>query len=393
MHVVAQPELLAQAQEQPRRHAFAQHHGEQAERVAVVVARVEPAHAEADVGLLGLLRHEPHALPARLALRPQPRSGRPGRPLPRQGLDEASQRRGVDGAGHGDHGGVRHVLLAVVVADAVAVDARDGGGRTGHVAPDRLVGPQQAVEGERGLLVWRVLDRSQLLEDHAPLALDLRVLQQRVLHGVGEQVERLRGMLRGDLAVVDGQLAVRGGVEQPTKRVDLDRHVARRRPPRRALEAEVLQEVREAGVGVGRLVAGAGVEVDRDGDRARMRHRAGDDAQPAVERHDLGHRRGVADTHRGTFNHHRSRSSRMGTRGPAMVAAHPRRSTHAGSTGALRLQPEHVAVQVGVVLPAREDLVLRDRLADGRAAAVARQDDRLRRERVEPRGDRGDLLL
>ena len=85
-----------------------------------------------------------------------------------------------------------------------------------------------------------------------------------------------------DLGVVDGVLAVGSRVEDAADAIDGLGDLLRRRALRRALEAQVLDEVRDAGLALG-LVARAGADVDAHRDRARVRHRRGDHAQAVIE--------------------------------------------------------------------------------------------------------------
>ncbi len=85
-----------------------------------------------------------------------------------------------------------------------------------------------------------------------------------------------------DLAPVDGQLLVGAGVEDAADALDGRADRRRRRARFRPLETDVLDEVRDAGLGVG-LVARTGADEVADGDRARVRHGLGDHPQAVIQ--------------------------------------------------------------------------------------------------------------
>ena len=95
------------------------------------------------------------------------------------------------------------------------------------------------------VVVGRVLDLRDLLQDDRALAVDLVLGEARVQEDVGEQVERERQVLAQHLRVVAGVLLAGEGVEHAADGVDLLGDL-RRRPPLGPLEEEVLEEVRDA---------------------------------------------------------------------------------------------------------------------------------------------------
>ena len=92
---------------------------------------------------------------------------------------------------------------------------------------------------------------------------------------VGHHVERDVDVVVGHARVDDGRLARRGGVELAAHRVEQlgDLHGVE---PLRALEQQVLDEVRDAGLG-DRLVARAGADPEADRRRADALDALGDD--------------------------------------------------------------------------------------------------------------------
>jgi hypothetical protein len=140
-----------------------------------------------------------------------------------------------------------------------------------HGTAERVIavgGLVQQLVGHRGGLVVVAVD---LLDDHAALAVELVGVDARAGHEVREQVHRGHQRLRarGD---VEGDQVVRGvGVELRAEPLGRLVHVAVGRELLAALEDEVLEEVRHP-VLVGPLRAGARVERDERGDRARARH-------------------------------------------------------------------------------------------------------------------------
>ena len=148
-------------------------------------------------------------------------------------------------------------------------------------------GPAERMRAEDGLggeivdeVLRVVLDHRDLLEDDLTLGVD--VGERRRKDHVGHHVERDVDVVVGHAGVDDRRLARGGGVQLASHRVeqlgDLDGVVALR-----ALEQQVLDEVRDAGPGR-RLVARPGADPEPDRRRADAVDALGDDPLPARKR-------------------------------------------------------------------------------------------------------------
>ena len=160
------------------------------------------------------------------------------------------------------------------------------------VPAERLIRVQEPVVDIPDVALRRVEVHVHLLEDHALLLRDLRLVEARVEEHVGEDVEREVACLRPAADVVAGQLLARESVELAADRVDLGRDRARGRTPLRALEEHVLGEVRDA-LRLGRLVPRAGREHHEARDRSDLRERRGHDANAVAQRRLLEDGHGV----------------------------------------------------------------------------------------------------
>ena len=180
-----------------------------------------------------------------------------------------------------------HALRAVprveVRREGLARRALDGLARAEDVPAERLIRVEQAVVDVPDVALRRVEVDVHLLEDHAFLLRDLRLVEAGVEEHVGEHVESRVARLGTAPHVVAGELLARERVELAADRVDLGRDRARSRPPLRALEEHVLREVRDA-LRVRCLVARAGREHDEARDRSDLREGRGDDANAVPQR-------------------------------------------------------------------------------------------------------------
>ena len=115
-------------------------------------------------------------------------------------------------------------------------------------------------------VVRRVLDHRDLLEDDLPLGVDVR--ERRPEDHVRHHVERALEPVVGDPRVDDGRLARCRRVQLSAELVE-DLRDLLRRVARRALEEQVLDEVRDARARDGLVPrAGADPEPERDGANA-----------------------------------------------------------------------------------------------------------------------------
>ena len=123
-------------------------------------------------------------------------------------------------------------------------------------------------------VVRRVLDHRDLLEHD--LALGVDVDERRTEDHVRHDVDCALEAIVGDPRVDDGRLA-RGRRVQLAAELVEDLGDLLRRVARRALEQQVLDEVRHAGARV-RLVTRARADPEAERDRTNPRHALGDDA-------------------------------------------------------------------------------------------------------------------
>ena len=140
----------------------------------------------------------------------------------------------------------------------------------------------------------RVLVHRDLLEHDVSLGVDLGRVELRLEQHVGHDVERRLEVGVEDAGVDDRVLLGGGGVQLAAEAVE-DLGDLHRRVARRALEQEVLDQVRDALLPA-HLVARAGADPDADGDRAHRRDALGDDPLAAVQCCDRVslHKRGIA---------------------------------------------------------------------------------------------------
>ena len=181
------------------------------------------------------------------------RAARPGPVAARSRRSESSDDEvGVANAsGSRDDDLLPLVRAAVVPGERTARDGRDDVRATDHRPTERM----RAEDGLRGdvvdEVVRRVLDHRDLLEHDLALGVDVR--ERRPEHHVRHHVERALEPVVGDPGVDHGRLARRRRVQLAAELVE-DLRDLLRRVARRALEEQVLDEVRDAGPRLG-LVA------------------------------------------------------------------------------------------------------------------------------------------
>ena len=275
---VGEPALLAHGLEQPRGGQPAEDGVEHPQREAAVVVARQPEGAEADVDLLGLLALELQRRARRVRRRDQRRRGvdRPQLERVRRELDD---RVVVDRAGRRDHDRAGDVALRVERGDLLDRRVADDRGAADDRAPQRVLAVDGAAEHVEDDVLRVVLVHRDLLEHD--LALGVDVAEGGPPDHVGHDVERHRQVLVEHPRVDGGALLVRAGVELGAhaveQLVDLGRPVARR-----AAEQHVLEEVREAGLGL-RLPPRACAHEEPEGRGPHGRHDLRDDPQPRVE--------------------------------------------------------------------------------------------------------------
>ena len=183
----------------------------------------------------------------------------------------------VDVAGGGQHDVRADVRAPVVAEQRPPRDRGDHLGPADHRPAERMR-PEDGLGREVVHDVLRVVLHHRDLLEH-DLALRVDVGQRGREDHVRHHVERDVDVVVGDAGVDDGRLARGGGVELAAHRVeqlgDPDGVVALG-----ALEEQVLDEVRDAGLGR-RLVAGAGADPEPDRRRANPVDVLGDDALAA----------------------------------------------------------------------------------------------------------------
>ena len=212
---------------------------------------------------------------------------------PLRALDEPDDLVVLEVPGRGDDDVAADVHRPVVRGERAAADARDHLARADHRPPERRVAEDGLREEVVDELLRRVLVHRDLLEHD--LALGVELGERRREDHVGHHVDRRLDVRVGDARVEHRVLARRRRVQlaaEPVERLgDLLRGVARR-----ALEEQVLEEVRDAGALL-LLVARAGADPVAERDRADARHALGDDPLAGVQlRHlVLLHRRIVGE--------------------------------------------------------------------------------------------------
>ena len=132
--------------------------------------------------------------------------------------------------------------------DVVARELRDRLLGAGDVAPERMVRPHDFLEQVLHIFLRLVLVHAQLLEDHSALSLDVGRRQLGVGDDVDQDVKPERQVLGGHARPVRGELLVGRRVDETADAFDGVRDLFRRRPPLRAFEEEVLDEMRHPGV-------------------------------------------------------------------------------------------------------------------------------------------------
>ena len=166
------------------------------------------------------------------------------------------------------------VGAAVVAGERAPRDRRDDVGAADDRTPERVRAEDRFGGDVVDEVVRRVLDHRDLLEDDLALRVDVR--ERRPEDHVRHHVERALEPVVGDACVDDGRLTRGRGVQLAAELVE-DLRDLLRRVARRALEEQVLDEVRDACPRDG-LVPGAGPDPEPERDRAHAGNALGDDA-------------------------------------------------------------------------------------------------------------------
>ena len=180
----------------------------------------------------------------------------------------------ADVPGRREHDLLRLVRAAVVAGERAPRDGRDDVGAADHRPSERVRAEDRLGRDVVDEVVRRVLHHRDLLEHD--LALRVDVDERRPEDHVRHHVERALEPIVRDARVDDGRLARRRRVQLAAELVE-DLRDLLRRVARRALEEQVLDEVRDAGARV-RLVARARADPEPERDRAHAGNALGDDA-------------------------------------------------------------------------------------------------------------------
>ncbi len=276
---VDQPLALPHLLEEARGHAAADDVVQDVERVPLRRRVGEPRKPRHDVHLLERLLDHLHGHPRRR--RAAIRLGR-GAFEPVEARGQEPQHAvviGVPRHGHRDLPG--GVLLLEVAEDGLPAQALDSLAGSEDGAAQRVAGPEAFGEQVVDQVVRRVLHHLDLLEDHRLLLLDVLRPEERVAQDVGEEVDRQRQVLVEHVDE-EARVLLRGeGVHLAAHRVHRPGDLLGG-PGLGALEDQVLDQVGNPAA-LGRLVPGARVHPDPDGDRPDVRHPLGDHADAVGE--------------------------------------------------------------------------------------------------------------
>ena len=166
---VAEPALLAQLLEQPRRHAAAERGRVDLRRIGRLVAHARAFEGHREVHLLEV------ALLAALAAGEAGRGHRSRRAAHQpaeERLGRGAQLVGIDGAGGGDDDPLGTVVLGDEAREIGAAEARDPLGGPEDRAPEGLAGIGRLLQPVEDDVVRGVERLADLLQDHPALDLD-----------------------------------------------------------------------------------------------------------------------------------------------------------------------------------------------------------------------------
>ena len=271
---VAESAVLAHFLEQPRRHAAAEHTGENLQVVQLLVAHRQSLQGQCDMHLLEIARLDPGAAAeTRRFGRRCGRTDEAGEAFLGFGDDSLV----LDGAG-GSH---QHVGRAIVACE---VGAQARGIERAHrlwcaenSAAERLARERGFVQALEHQIVGRVFGGADFLHDDVLLAPQFLRIEVRLRQNVRQHVERQRHVGLEHAGIVGGRFRAGRGVEFAADRLKFLGDLART-APLGALERHVFEQVGNA-VLVGVFVAAAGADPDPERGGFQMRHAVGDHRQ------------------------------------------------------------------------------------------------------------------
>src|SRR5579872_3086597 len=275
---ISEAALFAHLLKQARGHAAAGRGGEDMGGVVIGVMRGAPFEADNDMGLAETFLG--HALAAAikrrrrgwkivLAKRREQTFGK---------IDDASV---LDRAGRGDDRRAGLIMTAQIEIDRGAVEGANALARAEDRPADRLFGPGGLGEEIEDEIVRRVLDRADLLQDHALFALELGRVELAVGQDVREDVERQLAILAEDAGEIGRLLDAGLGVEIAAGVLDLLGDLPGAAAAR-ALEGHMFEQMRKPML-LRPLVARPGADKNAERSGAQLRHRVGDDPQAGLE--------------------------------------------------------------------------------------------------------------
>ena len=185
----------------------------------------------------------------------------------------------VDAARGRDNHALGAVVLGHVVDEDIAREAPDTVRRPQDRSAERLIGVGGLLEQVEDQVVGGVVDLGDLLNHDVAFALELVVGHRRVLHDIGEDVDRQRHVPLEHAGDVRRLLARGVRVEVSAHRFDLFDD-GERGAPLGALEGHVFEEVRDA-VEPGALAARAGIDPHPHRSSLEPRHVDADDPEAA----------------------------------------------------------------------------------------------------------------
>ena len=292
VHVVGQPALLSNLQEQPRTHALAKDRVDEVERVAVFVEVTDATGAKAQMGLLGLLVQEGEAGLVESGRCREVTTAVLEGEAAHTSVDHFRGTVGVNAAGQADNEMGTAVVVLYVVDQIVARDCGNRGQGSTDVAPERMTRPHHLFEEAVDVILGQILVHLQLFEDHHPFAIDVIRGELGIGHDVEENVDPELEVVGRHARPVGRHLFICRGVDDTAYALDRLRNLLRRRSPASALEKEVFDEMGDAANAVV-LIAGPDPEHQDQACRGAITHGRRHQTSAAFEGADVE----VADAH------------------------------------------------------------------------------------------------